>query len=187
MTPHTTTRIRHPSRRRTTLARALRLAPAALLLLAGGCMVSETRPQPKLAAVQATREIPAEQLLDVGVRLFNPGVSKETEEPPEKGEKDRISPDIRKAEARYLPTLLRATLEGTGEWGAVRVVPPKALMDVDVDGTIVEPSGYPLSLDITVTDSTGRHWFTKRYTREADTSAYREGTGKGRDPFQNIY
>lgn len=169
------------------LAAALRLAPALLLLLTGGCMVSETRPQPKMTAVQATREIPADQLLDVGVRLFDPGVPKEVEEHPEKGEKQRINPDIRKAEARYLPTLLRATLEGTGEWGAVRVVPPKTLMDVDVDGTIVESTGFSLSLDITVADSTGRHWFTKRYTREADTSAYREGTGKGRDPFQNIY
>jgi hypothetical protein len=187
MTPHVKMRTRHPDHYRAALARALRLAPATLLLLTGGCMISETRPQPKLTAVQATREIPADQLLDVGVRLFNPGVSKEIEEHPEKGEKDRISPDIRKAEARYLPTLLRTTLEGTGEWGAVRVVPPKALMDVDVDGTIVESSGYTLTLDITVTDSTGRHWFTKRYTHEADTSAYREGTGKGRDPFQNIY
>jgi hypothetical protein len=181
-----TTRNRHSDRWPATLAGTLRLAPAALLLI-GGCMVSETRPQPKLTAVQATREIPADQLLDVGVRLFDPGVPKEIEEHPEKGEKQRISPDIRKAEARYLPTLLRATLEGTGEWGAVRVVPPKTLMDVDVDGTIVESTGFSLSLDITVSDSTGRHWFTKRYRREADTSAYREGTGKGRDPFQNIY
>jgi hypothetical protein len=169
------------------LARAVRLAPGVLALLIGGCMVSETRPQPKLTAVQATREIPTEQLLDVGVRLFDPGVPKEVEEHPEQGEKQRINPDVRKAEARYMPTLLRATLEGTGQWGAVRVVPPATLMDVDVDGRIVESTGYSLSLDITVGDSTGRHWFTKRYTRDADTSAYREGAGKGRDPFQNIY
>jgi hypothetical protein len=166
---------------------ALRLAPAVLALLVAGCMVQETRPQPKLTAVQATREIPADQLLDVGVRLFDPGVPKEIEEHPEKGEKLRINPDIRKAEARYQPTLLRATLEGTGQWGAVRVVPPKTLMDVDVDATIVESSGYRLALDVTVSDSTGRRWFGKRYQRDADTSAYREGTGKGRDPFQNVY
>ncbi|MBS0373677.1 MAG: hypothetical protein JSR73_03815 [Proteobacteria bacterium] len=153
----------------------------------GGCVVKETRPQPKLTAVQATREIPADELLDVGVRLFDPGVPKEIEEHPEKGEKDRISPDIRKAEARYLPTLLRATLESTGQWGAVRVVPKSALLDVDVDGTIVESSGYRLSLDITVSDATGRRWFAKRYTREADTSTYREGADKSRDPFQNVY
>ena len=173
----------HPSRPWATV----RLAACALALLAGGCMVKETRPQPKLTAVQATHEIPADQLLDVGVRLFDAGVPKEIEEHPEKGEKQRIYPDIRKAEARYLPTLLRATLEGTGEWGAVRVVPASALMDVVVDGRIVESTGQRLTLDINVSDATGRHWFAKRYTREADTSAYREGAGKGRDPYQNIY
>jgi hypothetical protein len=163
------------------------LGAAALLLATGGCVVKETRPQPKLTAIQATHEIPPDQLLDVGIRLFDPGVPKEIEEHPEKGEKERIIPDIRKSEARYLPTVLRATLEGTGEWGAVRVVPAKTLLDVDVDGKIVESTGQKLTLDISVADSTGRHWFSKRYSREADTSAYREGVGKGRDPFQNLY
>ncbi len=165
---------------------ACALALAALPAL-GGCVVKETRPQPKLTAIQATREIPADELLDVGVRLFDPGVPKEIEAHPEKGEAARISPDIRKAEARYLPTLLRATLEGTGQWGAVRVVPPSTLMDVDVDGRIVESTGVRLTLEVTVADATGRHWFAKRYSREADTSAYRDGSGKGRDPFQNLY
>lgn len=178
---------RDPRGGRRKLHRPLRLAACVLVLLAGGCMVKETRPQPKLAAVQANREIPADQLLDVGVRLFDPGVPKAIEEHPEKGEKERINPEIRKAEARYLPTLLRATLEGTGQWGAVRVVPATTLMDVDVDARIVESTGYRLTLDVTVSDATGRRWFAKRYTREADTSAYRDGVGKGRDPYQNIY
>ncbi len=163
------------------------LVACALALLAAGCVVKETRPQPKLVAVQATREIPADQLLDVGVRLFDPGVPKEIEEHPEKGEKERIYPDIRKAEARYLPTLLRATLETTGQWGVVRVVPPKTLLDVDVDGRIVESTGYRLVLDISVGDATGRHWFSKRYSHEADTSTYREGATRERDAFQNVY
>ena len=163
------------------------LAAAALATLAAGCVVKETRPLPKLTAVQATHEIPADQLLDVGVRLFDPGLTKEIEEHPEQGEKKRIYPEIRKAEARYMPTLLRTTLEGTGQWGAVRVVPKNALTDVAVDGKIVESSGYSLTLEISVADATGRHWFTKTYSQRADTSTYRDGTGKGRDPFQNIY
>jgi hypothetical protein len=158
------------------------------LLLAASCMVKETRPLPKLAAVQATSEIPTDQLLDVGVRLFDPGLPKEIEEHPELGEKKGISVDIRKAEARYLPTLLRSTLEGTGQWGAVRVVPPAvAVMDVMVEGKIIESNGYQLALQVSVSDATGRHWFTKHYQQEADTSSYREGPGRARDPFQNIY
>jgi hypothetical protein len=140
-----------------------------MLLLAAGCMVKETRPLPKLAAVQATSEIPTDQLLDVGVRLFDPGLPKEIEEHPELGEKKGISVDIRKAEARYLPTLLRSTLEGTGQWGAVRVVPPAvAVMDVMVEGKIIESNGYQLALQVSVSDATGRHWFKNIYVQIAD-------------------
>jgi hypothetical protein len=159
-----------------------------LALLAGGCMVQETRPQPKLTAVQATAEIPQEQLLDVGVRLFDPGIPKEIEDDPELAEKKGIWPDIRRAEARYMPNVLRQTLEGSGQWGAVRVIPPGVeSMDVMVDGRIVESTGFRLELDVTVTDATGRRWFAKKYEQDADTASYRDGPGRARDPYQNIY
>ena len=164
------------------------LLGAACLALLAGCMVKETRPLPKLAAVQATSEIAGDQLLDVGIRLFGPGIPPEIEQHPELGEKQGLYPDIRKAEARYIPTLLRATLEGAGQWGAVRVIPPQVLiMDVMVSGRIIASSGFELVLEVTVADATGRHWFTKRYQQQADTSSYREGPGRARDPFQNVY
>ena len=166
---------------------ALLLAGLALALL-GGCMMKETRPLPKLTAIQATHEIPADQLLDVGIHLFDAGIPPEIEKHPEQGEKQGLYPDIRKAEARYIPTLLRTTLEGAGQWGAVRVIPPQVLIsDVMVSGRILESNGFQLSLEVTVADGTGRHWFTKHYQQEADTSSYREGPGRARDPFQNIY
>jgi hypothetical protein len=164
------------------------LAVLALALLAGGCMVQETRPQPKLTAVQATSEIPQAELLDVGVRLFDPGIPKELVDNPELAEKKGVFPDIRKAEARFMPNVLRQTLEGSGQWGAVRVIPASVLaMDVMVDGKIVESTGYHLALDVTVYDATGRRWFAKRYEQDADTASYRDGPGKDRDPYQNVY
>jgi hypothetical protein len=164
------------------------LALLGLALLASGCMVQETRPQPKLTAVQATTEIPQEQLLDVGVRLFDPGIPKEIEDDPELAEKKGIWPDIRRAEARYMPNVLRQTLEGSGQWGAVRVIPPGVQsMDVMVDGKIVESTGFRLEVDVTVADATGRRWFTKKYEQEADTASYRDGPGRARDPYQNVY
>ncbi|MCZ8129967.1 MAG: hypothetical protein O9284_01500 [Steroidobacteraceae bacterium] len=168
---------------------AARLALAACLaLFATGCMVQETRPLPKLTAVQATEEIPDEQLLDVGIRLFDPGLPEGIDENPELAEKEGIYPDIRRAEARYIPNVLRTTLEGTGHWGAVRVIPASVeVMDVMVDGTIVQSTGYSLALEVTVTDSTGRRWFQKRYEQVADTASYRDGPGRGRDPYQNVY
>jgi hypothetical protein len=164
------------------------LAVLGLALFAGGCMVQETRPLPKLTAVQATTEIPDEQLLDVGVRLFDPGIPADIENDPELAEKKGIYPDIRKAEARFMPNVLRQTLEGSGQWGAVRVIPPGVeSMDVMVDGKIVESTGFHLALDVTVTDATGRRWFTKKYEQDADTASYRDGPGRARDPYQNVY
>ncbi len=171
-------------------------APAVALLLSlllGGCMVQETLPVPKLTAAQAVQEVPEAQLLDVGIRLFDPGLAKDVLDDPEVAEKKGIYPDIRKAESRYLPTVLRDTLEATGQWGVVRVIPPAvAVMDVMVEGRIVESSGFRLAFEAKVTDATGKLWFNRRYEQEADTTSYREDAPKGsngrvRDPFQNLY
>ena len=171
------------------MMQALRAFTAFVAIAAlAGCVVKETRPLPQLQAVQATTEVPEDQLLDVGVRLFDPGVSKEIEDNPELGEKDRIYPEIRKAEARYLPGQVGSTLAGAGQWGAVRVIPPTVeVMDVMVSGRIVESTGSVLKLDIEVVDATGRSWIRKRYEGPADTRAYKDGAGRARDPFQNVY
>jgi hypothetical protein len=157
-------------------------------LVAGGC-VKETRPLPVLQATQATTEIPEEQLLDIGVHIFNPGVPKRVEEDPELADKTRIYPEIRYAEARYFAMQLRDTLEGTGHWGAARVVPTTVnSFDVTVDGLIVESNGAVLKVNVTVRDATGRTWYADReYEGRADTRAYKDGYNAGRDPFENVY
>jgi hypothetical protein len=164
------------------------IALAALTLAATGC-VKETRPVPLLQATQATTEIPAEQLLDVGVHVFNPGIPKEVEEDPDLADKVRIYPDIRRAEARYFAMKLRDTLEGTGQWGTARVVPATVVsFDLTVDGRIIESSGTQMKLAVTATDATGKVWIAgKEYEGRADTRAYKDGYNNGRDPFQNVY
>jgi hypothetical protein len=160
----------------------------AAALLASGC-VKETRPLPILQATQATTEIPADQLLDVGVHILDPGVPKEVEEDPEMMDKRRIYPEIRQAEARYIAMQLRDTLEDTGHWGTARVVPTTVQsFDITVDGRILESNGAYLKLELTVTDATGRIWFAEReYEGRADTRAYKDGYSNGRDPFENVY
>src|SRR3954469_4812694 len=91
-----------------------------------GCVTSETKPVPKIEPKQATVHIPEAELLDVGIRVFDPGIPKNIEGDEEALAKKRIYPDLRKAEARYIPTLLRETLESTAQWGAARVVPDMA-------------------------------------------------------------
>jgi hypothetical protein len=160
---------------------------AALLLASialSGCMTHETRPLPRLNAIQASEEIPEAQLLDVAVKLLDENVPEDEK----KREKERIFPDVRKAEARYFAMQIRNTLEGSGQWGQVRVIPvDEDAMDVQVAGKILESNGMTLKLEVAVSDSSGRQWFKKVYEQPADTRSYKDTSGHPRDPFQNLY
>jgi hypothetical protein len=159
-------------------------------LALAGCVTSETKPIPKIPAKQATVHIPETELLDVGIRVFDPGIPENIKDDEDALAKKRIYPDLRKAEARYVPTLLRETLEGTAQWGAVRVIPEMAeFVDVIVTGQLIDSNGGFLSVDVTVTDAAGRVWIKdKRYQSLADLGAYKTTASmKARDPFQNVY
>src|SRR5882672_9130146 len=159
-------------------------------LLAGGCMVQEERPQPKLAPIQPQAEIPQTELLDVGVRLFDPGVPADVMTDVEQQVKKGIFPDLRKAESRYLAMNLRNTLEASGQWGAVRVIPDMAqFVDLIVTAKIVESNGKYLKLEVSAIDAGGHHWIDKKhYEATADIASYHDApTAKPRDPFQNLY
>jgi hypothetical protein len=152
--------------------------------LLSGCVVNEQRPMQRIAAERATTEVAEDELLDVGVRLFDPNVPEDEQE----REKRRIFPDVRKAESRYIPVLIRDTLEDTGQWGQVRVLPRDGTgMELFVDGRILESNGKELRLEIVATDAAGRTWLDKTYAGEADTRAYKDVVAKPRDPFENLY
>ena len=161
-----------------------------LAMLMAGCVVHDTRPLPKLNATQASSEIPAEELLDVAVHVFDPGVPSEIAKNEQALNKKRIYPDIRAAESRYVATMLRGTLENSGQWGAVRVCPENVqFVDVSVSGKIIESTGAKLALTVTVKDSSGRVWLNnKQYASAADTGSYKTDAAlRARDPFQNVY
>src|SRR6266850_2499626 len=161
---------------------------AALLL--GGCVTQEERPQPKLAPIQPQAEIPQTELLDVGVRLFDPGVPADVMTDVEQQVKKGIFPDLRKAESRYLAMNLRNTLEASGQWGAVRVIPDMAqFVDVIVSAKILDSNGKYLKLEVSAVDASGHHWIeNKHYEAIADIASYHDApTAKPRDPFQNLY
>jgi hypothetical protein len=163
-------------------------APLIAVLLAGtmlaGCVTNDQRPMQRILAERATSEVAADELLDVGVRLFDENVPEDEQQ----REKQRIFPDVRKAESRYIPVLIRDTLEDTGQWGQVRVLPRDGNgMEVFIDGRIVQSDGRELRLDVVVTDAAGRTWFRRTYQGQADTRAYKDVVAKPRDPFENVY
>jgi hypothetical protein len=149
-----------------------------------GCVTRETLPQPLSSAHKAEVEVAEPQLLDVGVGIFDPNVPATEKEQKAK----RVDPDVRAAEARYMPVLLATTLQGTGYWGQVRVVPHGlSTFDVNVAGTILESTGQKLTLAVVASDATGHVWLSKNYEGEPDTRAYKTGATTKRDPFQNMY
>jgi hypothetical protein len=162
----------------------------AVLALLAGCVVQEVRPLPKVEAVQAVREIPADQRLDVVVRTFDAGIPEAIADDEEALAKARIYPEVRQAEARYMAVMLRNTLEGSAQWGAVRVAPESVrYVDVAVSGRIIESTGKHLELEITARDAAGRVWLdAKRYESDADVGSYKTDAAlQVRDPFQNVY
>lgn len=155
-----------------------------------GCVVQDIRPLPKVEAVQAVQEIPEEQRLDVVVHAFDPGIPDKLAADEEAMAKERIYPDLRRAEGRYFAVMLRNTLEGSAQWGAVRAAPESVqFVDVTVSGRIIESTGKRLELEVTARDAAGRVWIdAKRYEGDPDLSSYKtDASLRMRDPFQNVF
>jgi hypothetical protein len=160
-----------------------RLLPAWLgLLLALGALAGAGDD----ALVLPKTDIPEDRLVDVAIELFSPGVS---DSPPSPLLQKGIRAAVRKSEARYLPIHLRNTLQSTGQWGAVRVVPGGAeWAELLVTGTIEKSNGKDLEVRIMARDAAGREWLERHYEQRADTTAYaKDRPIDGRDAFQALY
>ena len=157
----------------------LALLPLVVLLL-GGCSSTTVRTTEVTPVIAGDPGMPEDQLLDVGVRLFDPNSAALTEE------EIFTSPEIRKAEARFMPTVLADTLQKSGHWGAVRVAPSETgVSDIVVDGKILESTGEKLALEISISDASGAHWYTKQY--EGFASKYSYDAKVAPEPFQDVY
>ncbi|MFZ0255891.1 MAG: hypothetical protein WAN46_09630, partial [Gammaproteobacteria bacterium] len=172
--------------RRWQSARFMGVACGALVgcLLLAGCGGLPTQNVQPTPAIYAEERIPEDLLLDVDIELFDPGTENSEEEPLEDG----TYPDIRKAEAHYIPVHLKHTLQLTGQWGAVRVTPTKSKSaEISLSGTIIRSNGEELVVEIEARDATGASWFRKRYRAAIEQDAY-VGVQKGyRDPYQDLY
>jgi hypothetical protein len=131
---------------------------------------------------QQAAQVEEALLLDIAILPFDPGLDNDDK----KGA--IVLPAVRNAESQYLPNKLAATLQQTAAWGAVRAVPSRqTVVDVYVDGTIIHSDGETLTLDISVSDSSNRHWYKKSYTETVGQYAYDNGRQTKRDPFQGLF
>jgi hypothetical protein len=163
------------------------LSRAAFWLLAGFLAACTSQQVIHANAPPASRaeHPPVEQrLLDVAIRVFNPGLPEERKS----GDISESYREIRRAEARYLPYTLKKTLDHSGHWGAVRLVPDsERSVDVLVTGEIVESNGAELIVNVEIRDATGRIWLSEQYAGLASKYVYLDEHFSEDDPFQSVY
>ena len=168
---------------KTMIRQSLKLTPTILLLfLLAGCSSTTVRTTAVTPVVQGDHNIPEQQLLDVGIELFNPGL--------ENIKENDITayPEVRLAEARYMPHRLMDTMQASANWGAVRIIPrDTSSVDVVVAGEILHSDGESMSLKIWVSDATGLEWFEETYSAQASKFSYEAGRNHNQDPYQDIY
>ncbi len=156
---------------------------AALLCVSQvGCASTTVRSTSVTPVVQGNPNLPEQHLLDVGVELFNPGL--------ETIDEDDVTafPEVRLAEARFIPYQLMDTMQTSANWGAVRIVPRNtSSVDIMVSGEIIHSDGESMSLQVQVKDATGQHWFDRKYEAQASEYSYQAGRNHMLDPFQDIY
>ena len=140
-----------------------RIAPLVLLLvLAGGCQMGGG-----YGALLGDRSeestgepVPEEWHLDAGIVQFKGAVD---EDEVAEGE---VFPQVRKAETLYFPQQLRQAMLRGGGWRHVWVMPERAVVDLRIEGEILESNGSELELEIRATDSTGELWLDRVYDHE---------------------
>ncbi len=156
---------------------------AAILVIISGCATYQAQKVGPTPIMRAEKEIPEDQLLDVGVLVFKSDALTE-----EKAEDEGTNNDIRKAESHFIPYHLKNTLQQSGQWGSVQVIPAAtASVDLLVKGEILESNGQYLGLKIEVVDATGKRWFRKNYKAEATNSSYGGNRPGEKDAFQDVY
>ena len=153
-----------------------------LVLPLAGCAVHIPKPSP-YTNLQTPAAPPAEvQLLDVAIAQFS-------FEPPQKdGVPDAQLAEIRKAEGRYMPVMLRYSLTQAGMWGAIHVLPEAGPgHDVRVESKILESEPHTLSLRVAVYDASGARWFENIYTEHVGDEVHGDNALGVNDPFDGLY
>ncbi len=152
-------------------------------LAGSGCSINEVVVAEETKLVVAETPIDEALLLDIGIVEFDGGLAADNDP-----QKTGVFEEIRNAETRFLAYHLKTTLQETGHWGAVRVIPSRsAFTDVVISGTIEKSNGEYVELAVSVADATGRHWFDKTYETQTGLTSYSDRRDRRRDPYQKVF
>ena len=155
-----------------------------ILSLAAGCAtIPQKQVGDQVEPLIPGHELSDDELLKVSIRVFNPG------ELPADPEKRRgLAPEIREAEARFAPIHLKHTLQRTGYWGAVRVVPDDDIgAELLVRGEIIFSDGESAVLEIEAVDASNRVWYRRTYAETARPEEHYGIEPEIEDTFQDLF
>ncbi len=157
---------------------------ASILSLLSACAVKPAHQVPdKVKPIVADREFSENELLNISITVFDPG-----EIPSDHNEQQGLSPQIRKAESRFIPVHLKYTLQRTGYFGAVRVVPDDDPgSEIIISGKIELSDGESTVLNITAKDARGIIWFQKDYAETAKPYEHLSTEPEKEDTFQDLF
>ena len=154
-----------------------------IAIFSSGCSVQELVIAEETELVVATTSVEEALLLDVGIVEFDARIPEDN-----RPEKTGIYDDIRLAEAKYIPYHLKTTMQGAGHWGAVRVIPSEdAFTDLIVRGAIERSDGEYIEVEISVSDASGLHLFTRSYETQTGLTSYSKRRDRRRDPYQKVF
>ena len=155
----------------------------ALVLLGGCATVPGKQVDDQVAPLMAPQEFDDHELLNVSIKVFDPG-----ELPENVDERHGLSPEIREAEARFIPIHLKYSMQRTGYWGAVRIVPDDDNgAEVLVRGKIEFSDGESLVLTVEALDSRNVLWFRKTYAETALLNEHLATEPEKEDTFQDLF
>ncbi|MEM7543335.1 MAG: hypothetical protein AAF384_17380 [Pseudomonadota bacterium] len=134
------------------------------------------------AATQLSR-LPVKLRPTVAIVVLDPGF-----ETLDKDSRESL-PAIRRSESHFIAANIRDRLREEPEiWHAAHVVPDRSgINDVIVSGQIRHSDGEKLSVNVSVEDITGAHWFTRTYTEEVPDWHYDDPLSRNSDPFAKVY
>jgi len=155
----------------------------ALVILSGCATVPGKQVDDQVAPLMASQEFGDHELLNVSINVFDPG-----ELPENLDERAGLSSEIREAEARFIPMHLKYSMQRTGYWGSVRIVPDDDVgAEVQVRGKIEFSDGESLVLTVEALDSRNVLWFRKTYAETALLNEHLGTEPEKEDTFQDLF
>ncbi len=143
--------------------------------------VSPSLPRPLSESLLQAELVDAQTPLNVGIRVFD--VATRSDQPV-----FSALPQVQSVERRLVPYRLKKTLDASGHWGAVRVMPRDDLSaELNVSGTVLFSDGVQMIVSVLATDAAGRVWLSGRYEDVATPEDYARDPSIAVDPFQDLF